>query len=134
MGTARFCRAIILRLSPLFLLCTFIVAAACTPVPTNGEAAAIITKYFDERGYTVRSIDIGKITPTPLGEKTYMGKKGYTLRITYVTLEAKEDVGQPWHYKKGERLTFTNAIMVIRERNRIEGGWEAEVVSGIPVF
>ena len=94
----------------------------------------MIARYFDERGYTVRRIEISRITPTPLGEKTYMGREGYTIGIGSIALVPKEDIGPPWNYTKGKELDFRNATMRIRERSGGEGGWDVEVVSGIPVF
>jgi hypothetical protein len=134
MGTARFHGTIRRRLAAVLLLGTFVLPAACTPVPTRQEASDMIAKYFDGRGYTVRRIEISEITPTPLGEKTYMGTKGYTVGISSITLVSKEDVGPPWNYKKDEQITFRGATMRIREKTAEERGWDVEVVSGIPVF
>jgi hypothetical protein len=94
----------------------------------------VIVKYFDGRGYVVRQIEIGDITPTPIGEKTYMGRKAYTVGIRSVTLLPKEDIGPPWNYRKGEQLIFKGAIIRLKEGNRKDGSWDVEVVSGIPVF
>jgi hypothetical protein len=94
----------------------------------------MIVKYFDERGYAVRQLEIKEITPTPLGEKTYMGREGFTVSVGSITLVPKEDVGPPWNYKKGELLSFKDATMGIREKRGKSGKWDIEVVSGIPVF
>jgi len=127
-------RTIAERVVTAFLLNIVLLLTACTPVPTKQEVTDMIVKYFNGRGYAVPNIEISELTSIPLGEKTYMGRKAYTVGIRSITLLPKEDIGPPWNYRKGEQLNFKDAIMRLKEGTRKDGTWGVEVVSGIPVF
>jgi hypothetical protein len=95
--------------------------------------AKTISRYFADRQYRVIALEVGEIAPIPLKEKTYMGHPTYTVEVRSIILEVSEDIGNPWNYQKGERLTFENAVMQMREHSRNSGGWVIVNISGISV-
>jgi hypothetical protein len=94
----------------------------------------VITKYFQVTKFNVIHIDILDIKPLPLGEQRYMGTKGYLVKIKSITLEASEDIGLPAQYKKGEKLTFNSATIMIREKSDKKGNWIVSNISGIAIL
>jgi len=63
-----------------------------------------------------------------------MGTKGYLVEIKSITLEATENIGLPVQYKKGEKLTFNNAAITIREKHDKRGEWIISNISGIAIL
>jgi len=51
-----------------------------------------------------------------------------------LTLEAARNKGEPVHVKKGDRLTFTNGMIQVREKAGERGTWIVVNISGIPVL
>jgi hypothetical protein len=94
----------------------------------------VVIKYFEVRKYRIADIDIGDIKPMPMSEQRYMGTKGYLVEIKSITLEATENVSLPVQNKKGEKLTFNNAVITIREKNDKKGEWIISNISGIPII
>ena len=120
---------------PIFLL-TFILIflfSACSLPPSKDAVKDVIIKYFELRKYRIAYIDIGDIKPMPMSEQRYMGTKGYLVEIESITLEAAENIGLPVQNKKGEKLTFSNATITIREKNDKKGEWIISNISGIPI-
>jgi hypothetical protein len=66
----------------------------------------------------------------PLSQKTYMGTQGHIVEIMRITLEVREDNRE---YRKGEKLSFINASIRIREKIDKKGGWIVVNISGIQV-
>ena len=91
-------------------------------------------KYFEDRKYRIVDIDINDIKPIPMSEQRYMGTKGYLVEIKSITLEATENIGLPVQYKKGEKLTFNNAVITIREKSDKKGEWIISNISGIAIL
>jgi hypothetical protein len=120
-------------LFPLVVLHAFFLLTGCNASPSKSEVARVITNYFEEKHYMVIGIDVRDIQPVPLGEKTYMGTEGYIVDVRSITLEVTEDIGAPWSYKKGQRLTFRNAVVRVREQPGQKGKWVISNISGIPV-
>jgi len=120
-------------LFPLVVLHAVFLLAGCSSSPSKDAVARVITHYFEEKYYTVIEIDVGDIQPVPLREKTYMGTEGYVVGVRSITLEVTQDIGAPWSYKKGQRLTFRNAVLHMREQPGEKGTWIISNISGIPV-
>lgn len=120
---------------PLFSLLAILIIAfsGCMVTPSSETASQTIRQYFTDRQYSVISLEIGEIASIPLKEKTYMGLPTYTVQIKSIILEVTEDIGEPWNYHKGERLTFENAVIHLREPSRSGGNWIIAGLSGIPV-
>jgi hypothetical protein len=114
------------RLKALGFLALLLVG--CRAAPSQGTVEAVIREHFEQRHYRVVDIELGGVSEIPLGEKTYMGARGYVARVSRITLEA----AGPAH-KAGERLTFHNATVRITEDAGSRGGWIVTMVTGIPV-
>lgn len=116
-------------LTALGLLALFF--AGCRAAPSQGTVEAVIREHFEARHYRVVDIELGGVSEIPLGEKTYMGARGYVASIRRITLEAAGSAGSA--YKAGERVTFQNATVRITEEAGHKGGWIVSMVTGIPV-
>ena len=113
-----------------FLLPFLSVILSCTVAPSQEDVRGVITAYFKGRNYIVHELQLGSISPVPLGQKTYMGTQGHLVGITRITLEAGKDNRV---YKEGEQLTFANAWIRIREKADKKGEWIVADISGISV-
>jgi len=102
--------------------------------PSKNAAKEVITKYFEAKRYKVVEIEIGNIKPIPINEQRYMGTKGYLIDVKVITLEATEDIGSPVIYKKGEKLTFNNGRITIREKSDKKGDWIISNIFGIAIL
>ena len=116
-------RAVFLGIAGFFL-------AACSVAPSQETVSSVIRSYFEERQYRVVELQLGAISPVPLSQKTYMGTQGHIVEIRRITLEVREDNRE---YRKGEKLSFINASMRIREKIDKKGGWIVVNISGIQV-
>jgi len=103
---------------------------ACSVAPSQETVSSVIRSYFEERKYKIVELQLGKISPVPLSQKTYMGTQGHDVEIMRITLEVRED---NWEYRKGEKLSFTNASIRIREKVDKKGEWIVVNISGIQV-
>jgi hypothetical protein len=119
------------------LLLTFILIflfSACSMPPSKDTVKEVIIKYFEVRKYRIADMDIGEIKPMPMSERRYMGTKGYLVEIKSITLEAAENIGLPVQNKKGEKLTFSNATITIREKSDKKGEWIISNIYGIAII
>ncbi len=119
---------------PLVFLGTILflfMSESCAIPPSENDLKGAITNYFDSRDYRVIDIRIGKIEGVPLAEKTYMGTPGYIVEIPSITLEAKQDKAPD--ISKGDRLTFSNAIIRVRRDQGNSDLWRVSIVSGVSV-
>jgi hypothetical protein len=91
-----------------------------------------ISRYFQGKHYRVLRMDIASISSIPLKSRVYMGPEGCIVHVRSITVEATEDSGPPLNYKKGQRLTFHNALVHIRTGDK--GGWQVSNISGIAVL
>jgi len=112
----------------------FFLLSGCTMPPSKNAAKEVITKYFEAKRYKVVEIEIGNIKPIPINEQRYMGTKGYLIDVKVITLEATEDIGSPVIYKKGEKLTFNNGRITIREKSDKKGDWIISNIFGIAIL
>ena len=119
------------RFSLFFPVCiTGILLSACAVAPSQETVTAVIRSYFEERHYKVVELRIGDISSVPLNQKTYMGTQGHVVDIRQITLEVLADNRE---YRKGEKLTFTQASIRIREKVDKKGEWIIANISGIQV-
>jgi hypothetical protein len=105
----------------------------CKPPPSEQALKDLIAKHFETEKYHMLGIKLGDIKSVPLGEKTYMGTPGYQVDIESITLEIRQDIGKPILYRAGQKITFTNARIRIRERPGQAGTWILSNISGIPL-
>ena len=121
---------------PIFLLTVILIfsLSACSLPPSKDTVRDTITQYFEFKKFKVTDIQIGDIKPIPMSEQRYMGTKGYLVEIKSITLEATENIGLPVQYKKGEKLTFNNAAITIREKSDKRGEWIISNISGIAIL
>ena len=104
----------------------------CSVAPSERSVAGAITAYFENTGYKVVELKIGKIEGMPLSEKTYMGTPGYVVEVVSITLEPVADKGAD--IRKGSRLTFSDArIRVIQDRS-VKDVWHVSIISGISLL
>jgi hypothetical protein len=114
-------------------LAAFIAVAGCTVSPSEGVVRDVVIRYFEARHYRVITLDIGRIEAISIGEKTYMGTRGYTVEVKSITLETAGDSVVPSRSGGGRRLTFKEASIRMREDPGRQGGWIIVNVTGIPV-
>ena len=107
--------------------------SGCVPSPSKGEIEEAIVKHFEVKKYEVVQLSIGNIDPIPASKKQYMGTPGYTVNVTNIMLEMPEDTGAPWNYRKGQKVSFNNAEIIIRQKTGQNNHWLIAHISGIPV-
>jgi hypothetical protein len=104
----------------------------CSVAPSERTVAGAITAYFENTGYKVVELKIGKIEGMPLSEKTYLGTPGYVVEVVSITLEPEADEGTD--IRKLSRLTFSDArIRVIQDRS-VKDMWRVSIISGISLL
>jgi hypothetical protein len=94
----------------------------------------VITQYFQTKKFNVIDIDISDIKPLPVVKQRYMGTKVYLVEIKSITFEAIEDIGSPVQYKKGDKLTFQNGLITLRENRDKKGELIISNISGIVIL
>ena len=116
----------------LIIVLFFITALwGCSTAPSESTVAGAITTYFENNRYKVLDLKIGKIAGMPLSEKTYMGTPGYVVEVISITLEPLEDKGSD--IRKGSQLTFSNALIRVRQDTANKDEWHVSIISGISV-
>ncbi|GAB4388545.1 MAG: hypothetical protein Kow0025_08490 [Thermodesulfovibrionales bacterium] len=95
----------------------------CSVPPPESTARDVIVRHFEARDYRVVNLELGEISPMPLGEKTYMGTRGFNVHVRSITLEAASPGGR--------RQTFENGDIFIKEKTGPGGGWTVSNISGI---
>jgi hypothetical protein len=105
----------------------------CSAAPSEHSVKKLIIKYFEDKIYRVIKIDMGEIRAMPMGEKQYMGTPGYDVDVTAISLEVLEDTGEPWSYKKGQKIMFSNASIRIKQRSVHDKDWIIANIQGIAV-
>jgi hypothetical protein len=116
----------------LLTVCSYFLYG-CTAAPSENLVKRLITKYFEDKIYRVVKIDIGEIRTMPMGDKQYMGTPGYDVDVTAISLEVLEDTGEPWSYKKGQKIMFSNASIRIKQRSVHDKDWIIAKIQGIAV-
>lgn len=109
----------------------FSLVESCAVAPSDGDIKGAITDYFERQHYRVVDLRIGKIGDLPLSQKTYMGTPGYVVEVPTITLEALEEKG--FDIRKGTRLTFSNARIMVRQDTGDKDLWRVSIISGIVV-
>ena len=104
----------------------------CEPAPTERTVKDLITKDFESRHYKVTELEISDIKPSS-GEKEYMSRPAYIVDVHSITLEAARDIGIPVVYKKGQKLSFRNVYIEIKEDLYQKGRWVITNIKGISV-
>ena len=110
-----------------------ILVAGCSYSPPENAVITVITEHFEYRNFRVHEVRLGKITRLPISEREYMAPKTFVVEISSITLESMTDVGEPWNYKKGRKLVFSDASLRIRKGNITGKEWEIGIIKGIPV-
>ena len=119
-------------LSLLIIVLFFITALwGCSLAPSKNIVAGAITAYFKSAQYEVVNMKIEKIEGMPLSEKTYMGTPGYVVEVISITLEPLADKGAD--IRKGSQLTFSNALIRVRQDMADKDVWHVSIISGIRV-
>jgi len=123
---------------PLLSLVLFFSALSfmpgCNPSPPERIIRKTITAYFEENHYRVVEMSMGEISSIAMGQKRYMGTEGYVVPIRSITLDATRDKDEPVRVRKGDRLTFRNGMIHVREKAGERGTWIVVNISGIPVL
>lgn len=107
--------------------------SGCTPAPSKGEVEELIVRHFEIKHYKVEELKIGAINPIPENKKQYMGTPGYIVDVTSLILEIPEDSGAPWNYKKGQKVSFNNSQITVRQGTGQDKKWIIAHISGVPV-
>lgn len=118
----------------IFGLFMLLLTSGCKETPSEDMAREIVTRYLSARNYTVKNMEITEIREGSMSNLVYMAKPAYTVVIKTITLEAVRDTAVPIPLKKGQQVTYTNAKIKVREKNRQQDQWEVSVLSGIPIF
>jgi hypothetical protein len=114
------------------LAATVFLLSGCRGKPDESAVKDSISRYFEAKHYKVLRIDIASVSSIPLKSRVYMGPEGYIVHVGSITLEATRDSGPPLNYRKGQRLTFNNALIHIRAGEK--GSWQVSNISGITVL
>jgi hypothetical protein len=117
----------------LFLLIALLIPAfgGCSVAPSETTVETAITDFFESGHYKVVDLKIGRIQDRALSEKTYMGTPGYVVDIVSITVEPLINKGV--EIRKGERLTFRNASILVRQDTVNKDKWHVSIISGIGV-
>jgi hypothetical protein len=110
---------------------TLLCLAGCSAAPDKSEIEEVIIKHFEAKGYRVIHLKIGDINPVPISKKTYMGTPGYMIDVQSLTLQlgnTKENIG---NNRKGEKVTFSNAHILIQQHSGTDKRWIIADISGI---
>jgi hypothetical protein len=116
----------------IFVIVFFLsLVESCVVAPSDSDIKGSIADYFERQHYRVVDLRIGKIEDLPLSQKTYMGTPGYVVEVPTITLEALEEKG--FDIRKGTRLTFSNARIMVRQDTGDKRLWRVSIISGITV-
>lgn len=118
-------------LLPLMII--LLLMSGCAPPPSKGEIEEVIVKYFEIKQFKVAELSIGTIDPIPAGKLHYMGTPGYTVNVNTLILEIPEDTGAPGNYRKGQRVSFKNIQITIRQSTGQNKKWLIVNISGVSV-
>jgi len=121
------------KYASLLLLSILLVVGACSQAPSKSDIEETIVKYFTEKNYIVVELNISEITPIPLNERKYMGTPAYTVTLPTLILEMTEETGSPWNYKKGQKVSFSNAQISILQSTGHDKKWLISNISGVPI-
>ena len=113
----------------LLILTSGISFSGCAVKPSESTVRNTIIKHFEERRFKVVELQIGKIQPISLAEKTYMGTAAFNVEIKSITLEVTDGTTRP----KEERLIFNDAAVTIKERPDEKGLWIVSNIAGIHI-
>jgi len=115
------------------LIFILLLLSGCTPAPSKGEIEELIVRHFEIKHYKVEELRIGAINPIPDNKKRYMGTPGFTVNVTSLILEIPEDTGAPWNYKKGQKVSFNDSQITVRQGTGQDKKWVIAHISGILV-
>jgi len=118
----------------LMLLLMVMLFAGCNETPSEETVKEWMGNYLAARNYSIVNLELGEIRAGSYNEAVYMAKKTYTVNIKTVTIEASRDSVIPIAMKKGQRVTYSNAVIKVREKDRQKNTWEISVVSGMPLL
>ncbi len=119
------------------LICSFLlllIVAGCRETPSEEAVREVMDRYLAERHLVIRSLEIGEIREGGLNTQVYMARPSYTVVIKAVTLEATENTMALTGLRKGQIVTYKNARIKVREKDRQKNTWELSVISGMPLL
>jgi len=93
------------------------------------DVSRTIIHYYESRGFSVEVLKISDISSQPLSERKYMGAKGYHVHVSNVTLVFQKAGMGGGKQKKGDRVTLTDGLIVVREDMSEKGGWIVSSIS-----
>ncbi|MBI5055052.1 MAG: hypothetical protein HZB61_00350 [Nitrospirae bacterium] len=114
-----------------FLICISLYIGGCTAAPGKSDADRVITKHFEAKGYRVVELNTGNINAVPMGEKQYMGTPGYYVDVTSMTLEVSVNMREKPNFKPGQKITFKNARVLVRQHTGPDKEWVIANIIGI---
>ena len=112
--------------SRLILIIIIILLSGCSAPPEVSEVRDVIIRHFENRGYRVTELEIGKIGNIPLRDREYMSAKGHLVQIGLITL-------QPEGRDGADAATFSEALIEIHRSQDQSTGWAITRITGIPV-
>ena len=112
--------------SRLILITFIILLSGCSAPPEVSEVRDVIINHFENRGYSVTELEIGKIEDIPLRDREYMSTKGHLVKIRSITL-------RPAEQKAGDATSFSEAVIEIHRNPDNPMGWAITRITGIPV-
>jgi len=108
-------------------VCNLIIA--CTPSPSKSDISEAIRRYFESQGYGIEELVISDISSQPISELKYMGTKGYHVGIQRLTLVIEKKSGDVRTFRKGDRVTLHDGVIIVREDPSRRGKWIVSSIS-----
>ncbi|MGC2063912.1 MAG: hypothetical protein WA610_13120 [Thermodesulfovibrionales bacterium] len=118
----------------IFSFLLLLLVTGCRETPSEDRVRDVMARYLAERHLAIRSLEIGEIRGESMNTQVYMGSPSYMVVIRTVTLEATQDTMALTGLRKGQSVTYKNARVKVREKNRQKDTWEISVISGMPLL
>lgn len=109
--------------SRLILIIFIIFLSGCSAAPEVSEVSDVIIQHFENRGYSVPELEIGKIQNIPIRDRQYMSTKGHLVQVQFIKLQTTGH----------EPTNFSEAVIEIHRNPDERLGWVITHITGIPV-
>ena len=107
-----------------------IFATGCAQKPNAGIAEQAISAHFEQRGYLVKDISIGKIFRNPIAEREYMAPLTYVVEVPSIVLEKETSAESKADHRDAEQLAFSAVTVKIQALSEPQRRWVVSQVTG----